>query len=95
MMWDTNKQERFSGLWERKFSGTLNQSERVELDSLISELDQLEQETLQPVFERLDQERKQIESQNAILESLLKEREQLLRHAKRQIQQILQINQDT
>lgn len=85
-MWNINKQARFSALWEQKFSGTLTQSEQAELDSLINELDQLEQEILQPTFERLDQERKQVESQNAILESLLKEREQLLRHAKKQIQ---------
>ncbi len=32
-MWDTNKQERFSTLWERKFSGTLTQSEQGELRS--------------------------------------------------------------
>ncbi|MBM3238842.1 hypothetical protein FJZ31_21335 [Candidatus Poribacteria bacterium] len=89
-MWDTNKQERFSTLWEQKFSGTLTQSEQAELDSLINELDKLEQEMLQPALERLGQEHKQIESQNAILESLLKEREQLLRYAKEQIQQILQ-----
>jgi len=89
-MWDTNKQERFSDLWEQKFSGTLTQSEQAELDNLINELDQLKQEMLQPAFERLDQERKRVKSQNAILKSLLKEREQLLRHAKEQIQQILQ-----
>lgn len=90
MTWNTNKQERFSALWERKFSDTLTQSEQAELDSLINELDKLEQEMLQPAFERLDKEGKQVESQNVIFESLLKEREQLLYHAKRQIQQILQ-----
>ena len=86
-MWDTNKQKRFSALWERKFSGALTQSEQIELDILINELDQLEQEMLQPAFERLDQECKQVETQNAILESLLKEREHLLRYAKKQILQ--------
>jgi hypothetical protein len=89
-MWDANKQERFSVLWERKFNGVLTQSEQTELDSLINELDQLECEMLQPAFARLDKESKRMVAQNAMIESLLKEREQLLQRAMNQIQQLLQ-----
>lgn len=63
---------------------------KPELDRLINELDQLEGKMLQPASEGLAQEQKQIESQNVILESLLKEREQLLSYAQKQIQPILQ-----
>ena len=89
-MWDANKQKRFSVLWERKFNSALTQPEQIELDSLINELDQLECEMLQPAFARLDKECKQVAAQNAMIESLLKEREQLLQHAMVQIQQLLQ-----
>ena len=89
-MWNTNKQERFSILWERKFNGTLIQAEQTELDCLINELDQLEGEMLQPAFARLDKECKQMETQNTILESLLEQRETLLQRAINQIEQILQ-----
>jgi len=40
-MWDANKQDRFSVLWERKFNGALTQPEQRELDNLINELDQI------------------------------------------------------
>jgi len=89
-MWDTNKQECFSILWERKFNGTLTQPEQTELDNLINELDQLECEMLQPAFASLDKEGKRLAAQNAMIESLLKERERLLQRAIGGIQQLLQ-----
>ena len=89
-MWDDNKQRRFSVLWERKFNGTLTQLEQTELDNLIDELDRLECDMLQPAFKRLDEEYKQVATQNSMIESLLKERNQLLNHAMNQIQQLLQ-----
>jgi len=89
-MWDANKQVRFSVLWERKFNGALTQSEQAELDSLINELDQLECEMLQPAFVRLDKECKQVAAQNATIESLLKEREQLLQLAMNQMRLLLE-----
>ena len=89
-MWDTNKQGRFSTLWKRKFSGILTQVEQTELEHLIDELDQLESEMLQPAFAHLDKERKQVAAQNTAIESLLKERQQLLQRTMDQIQQLLQ-----
>ena len=89
-MWDANKQERFSTLWECKFLGTLTQAEQTELEHLINELDQLENEMLQPAFARSDKERKQVAAQNTAIESLLKEREQLLQRTMDQIEQLLQ-----
>ena len=89
-MWNANKQERFSVLWEHQFNGALTQAEQTELESLINELDHLEGEMLQPGFARLDKEHKQLEAQNAMIESLLREREHLLQRAMSQIQQILQ-----
>ena len=89
LQWDANKQERFSVLWERKFNGTLTQPEQTELDSLINKLDQLECEMLQPAFARLDKECKRVVAQNVMIESLLKEREQLLQRAMDGIQQLL------
>jgi hypothetical protein len=41
-MWNTDKQKRFDNLWEQKFNDSLTQSEQMELDCLLSELDQLE-----------------------------------------------------
>ena len=79
-MWNTAKQRRFSTLWERN-NGTLTQAEQTELGRLIDELDQIEHEMLQPAFARLDKERKHLVAQNEMIDSVLKEREQLLQRA--------------
>ena len=77
-MWDEVKQARFNTLRSAERQGTLTEAEGVELLALTQELDALEAAYLQPVTERVRQEREALGEQNSKLEELLREQQDYL-----------------
>jgi hypothetical protein len=54
--WDDAKQQRFNALRTREEAGVLTPAEQAELDGLLTLLDDLEWQQLQPALERMEQE---------------------------------------
>ena len=77
-MWDEVKQARFNALRIAERQETLTEAEGVELLALTQELDALEAAYLQPVTERVRQEREALGEQNSKLEELLREQQDYL-----------------
>ena len=54
--WDEAKQQRLNALRTGEATGSLTPAEQAELDSLLTMLDDLEWQQLQPALERMEQE---------------------------------------
>jgi hypothetical protein len=54
--WDDATQQRFNALRTREEAGVLTPAEQAELDGLLTLLDDLEWQQLQPALERMEQE---------------------------------------
>lgn len=77
-MWDETKQARFNVLRAAEGQGALTEAEGAELRALTQALDALEATYLDPVTERVRQERRALEEQNSKLEELLREQQDYL-----------------
>jgi hypothetical protein len=84
--WDDAKQQRFNALRVREEAGLLTPAEQAELDSLLTMLDDLEWQQLQPAFARMEQEQAATAAAIARLEAT---RDDLVEVAHRQRQLII------
>ena len=84
--WDDAKRQRFNALRVREEAGLLTPAEQAELDSLLTMLDDLEWQQLQPAFARMEQEQAATAAAIARLEAT---RDDLVEVARRQRQLII------
>jgi hypothetical protein len=76
-MREQEKRRRFQLLRRREQEGTITGAEREELGELVHDIEAAEAVLLQPVTERLGEERRAVEAQNSALQALVDRRERL------------------
>jgi hypothetical protein len=94
--WDDAKQQRFNALSTREEAGVLTLAEQAELDGLLTLLDDLEWQQLQPALERMAQEQAatvaaiaRLESTRDDLTEVANRQRQLLIRARAQLRELL------
>ncbi len=91
-MWNETKQQQLNELQRRELENSLTVEDAQMLEKLLSELEQAEWQTLNPVLERereeqniLQKEISHTETQNAILTALASRQDDLVNRAKTQL----------
>ena len=76
-MWDSQKSSRFQELRDRQDAGGLTPVEQAELADLTKSLEDAEAAYLAPAIQRLDRQRREIESKDVKLDALASRKEAL------------------
>jgi len=94
--WDDAKQRRLNALRAREEAGVLTPAEQAELDGLLTMLDDLEWQQLQPALERMEQEQAatvaaiaRLEATRDNLTEVASRQRQLLIRARAQLRELL------
>lgn len=91
-MWDETKQQQLNELQRRELESALTAEERLRLDCLFYELEQVEWQTLNPSLEQLRGEQAEVQqnisaanTQNTVLSAIALRQDDLLKRAKAQL----------
>ena len=94
--WDDAKQQQLNALRAREEAGVLTPAEQAELDGLLTMLDDLEWQQLQPALERMEQEQAvtvaaiaRLEATRDDLTEVASRQRQLLMRARAQLRELL------
>ena len=94
-MWTTAKQRKLNELRRLELEGTLTQPQQTQLNRLFDELNQAEQQQLEPQLRKIDAEHKQmaekvalVKAQNDRLAGVLSRQKALMRRAKEQLREL-------
>jgi branched-subunit amino acid aminotransferase/4-amino-4-deoxychorismate lyase len=88
VMWDETKRWRFSALRERQRQGALTAEEKVELDELYREIEEMEAVYLRPATERKQQETEKLRAINEMLRDVIQRKEEHLSRTKTTLTQL-------
>ena len=94
-MWTTAKQRKLNELRRLELEGTLTQPQQTQLNRLFDELNQAEQQQLEPQLRKIDAEQEQmaekvalVKAQNDRLAGVLSRQKALMRRAKEQLREL-------
>lgn len=77
------RRQRLRALQQVEMDGALSSAERMELDAFVQQIEAEEEAVLAAANERMRQERRQIEEQNAALAALIRRKERLAQRLER------------